>query len=150
MKKYLAFIALFLVLASCGPKRVVEAKYDNGNPRVVKYYDKVDGKEKLVKEEVFYENKVKKMEGEYSNDQRTGKWSAWYENGKLWSTGEYKDGKRNGPGMVYHENGNKYIESVYANDEKTGKWKFYDTTGKVVKEVDFDMLNQKKLNDSIK
>jgi antitoxin component YwqK of YwqJK toxin-antitoxin module len=152
MKKYLAFSTLILALAlfSCGPKKVVESKYENGNPKVVKYYSKVNGKEQVVKEEVYYENKVKKMEGEYINEQRTGHWSAWYQNGQLWSTGEYKDGKRNGPGMVYHENGTKYIESVYANDDKAGKWRFYDSTGKVVKEVDFDLLKQKINNDSIK
>jgi len=150
MKKYLALLTLVLALVSCGPKKVVESKYENGNPRVIKYYSKVDGKEQVVKEEIYYENKVKKMEGEYANNERSGHWSAWYESGKLWSTGEYKDGKRNGPGMVYHENGNKYIESAYTNDEKTGKWRFYDTTGKVVKEVDFDLLKQKQVIDTIK
>jgi antitoxin component YwqK of YwqJK toxin-antitoxin module len=150
MKKFLAFSIVIILLSGCGPKKVVESSYDNGNPRVVKYYSKIKGKDQLVKEEIYYENKVKKMEGEYTNDQRSGIWSAWYENGKLWSTGEYKDGKRNGPGVVYHENGNKYIESIYTKDEKTGKWRFYDTTGKVVKDVDFDLLQQKQLNDTIK
>jgi antitoxin component YwqK of YwqJK toxin-antitoxin module len=150
MKKYLALPIMILALYSCGPKKVVEAKYENGNPRIIKYYDKVDGKDKLVKEEIFYENKIKKMEGEFDNDQRTGLWSAWYANGKLWSTGEYKNGKRNGPGCVYHENGTKYIESNYINDMKTGKWRFYDTTGKVVKEVDFDLLKGNQMNDTIK
>ena len=150
MKKFLALSLMILALGSCGPKKVIESKYENGNPKDVKYYDKVNGKEQLVKEEFFYENKIKKMQGEYSNDQRSGHWTAWRENGKLWSEGEYKDGKRNGPGVVYHENGLKYIESTYTNDEKTGKWRFYDTTGKIVKEVDFDLLNQKQKADSIK
>jgi len=150
MKKFLAFSVLILAITSCGPKKVIESKYDNGNPKVVKYYKKVNGKQQLVKEVDFYENKIKKMEGEYSNDQRSGHWSAYYENGRLWSEGDYKDGKRNGPGVVYHENGKKYIESIYTNDEKTGKWRFYDTIGKIVKEVDFDLLKQKQLQDTIK
>ncbi|NVO21106.1 MAG: hypothetical protein HXX13_15495 [Bacteroidetes bacterium] len=149
MKKYLLLSLSLLFLISCGPKKVVESRYENGNPKDVKYYKKVDGKQEVVKEEVFYENKVKKMEGAYEHNQRTGHWSAWYEDGKLWSEGEYKDGKRNGPGFVYHPNGKKYIESNYANDVKVGKWRFFDSTGVVVKEVDFNLVN-KKLTDSIK
>lgn len=150
MKKLISLTCIALLLFSCGPKKVIESKYENGNPKVVKYYSKIDGKKQLVKEVVFYENETKKLEGEYANEQRTGHWMAWYENGKLWSEGEYKDGKRNGPGVVYHDNGKRYIESVYTNDEKTGKWRFYDTTGTLVKEVDFDLVNAKQKNDSIK
>ncbi len=150
MKKYLTLIIIALLLLSCGPKKVIESKYENGSPKVIKYYSKIDGKEQLVREVVFYENKNKKMDGEYSNNQRSGHWMAWYENGKLWSEGDYKDDKRNGPGLVYHENGKKYIESMYTNDENTGKWRFYDTNGVVVKEVDFDLINKKQAADSLK
>lgn len=149
MKKYIAFTVFAILLVGCGPKKVIESTYDNGNPKVVKYYKRSGGKEQLVREEVFYENKHKKLDGEYSGNQRSGHWTAWYEDGKVWSEGDYKDGKRNGPGMVYHENGKKYIESMYTNDIKTGKWRFYDSTGMVIKEVDFDLLNQKQRSDSI-
>ncbi|MBK7174631.1 MAG: hypothetical protein IPH84_15700 [Bacteroidales bacterium] len=140
MKKYSLGILLLITFMACGPRKVIESTYKNGNPKVIKYYEKVDGKDQLVKEVVFYENKNRKMEGSYSGEKRSGTWTAWYENGKVWSEGSYLDGKRNGPGMVYHENGKKYIESVYANDEKTGKWRFYDTAGNVIKEVNFDLM----------
>ena len=140
MKNILTIVALMFMLIACGPRKVVESTYENGNPKVVKYYEKKDGKDQVVKEIVFYENKNKKMEGEYSDEKRSGTWTAWYEDGKVWSEGAYVDGKRNGPGIVYHPNGRKYIESVYANDEKTGKWRFYDTAGNVIKEVDFDLM----------
>jgi antitoxin component YwqK of YwqJK toxin-antitoxin module len=145
---FLLFIPLFLL--GCGPRKVIESRFDNGNPQVVKYYEKIDGKDQVVKETIYYKNKNKKMEGEYQSDQRTGKWSAWFEDGKMWSIGEYKDGKRNGPGIVYHTNGKKYIESFYTNDEKTGNWRFYDTTGMVVKEVNFDEINRKLISDTLK
>ena len=150
MKKQLALLFFVLALVSCSPKKVIESRYKNGNPKVVKYYEKIDGKEQLIKEIIFYENQNKKIEGDYKEGQRSGHWSAWYESGKLWSEGDYKDGKRNGSGMVYHENGKKYIESVYANDEKTGKWRFFDTSGMVIKEVDFDLLNKRALADTLK
>ncbi|MBK7214330.1 MAG: hypothetical protein IPH88_13730 [Bacteroidales bacterium] len=150
MKKILSLSLILLAMLACGPKKIIESKYDNGNPKVVKYVKKINGKEQVIKEEYFYDNNVKKMEGEYTDEKRSGKWSAWYQNGKLWSEGMYSEGLRNGPGMVYHENGKKYIESFYTNDEKTGKWRFYDTTGKVIKEVDFDqILKSKMIKDSI-
>jgi antitoxin component YwqK of YwqJK toxin-antitoxin module len=90
------------------------------------------------------------MDGQYSNNLRSGHWIAWYEDGKIWSEGDYKDGKRNGPGLVYHENGKIYIESMYADDAKTGKWKFYDTSGVIVKEVDFDLISGKQSADTLR
>lgn len=140
MKYFSVLLLISVFLVACGPKKVVESTYKNGNPNVVRYYDKVNGERQLVKEVVYYENENKKLEGDYANNKRSGHWKAWYEDGKLWSEGEYKDGKRNGPGIVYHENGNKYIESNYSNDEKTGKWRFFDSTGKLIQEVDYDLL----------
>ena len=144
MKHSAVLFLIAMIIAGCGPKKVVESTYENGNPKVVKYYEKVDGKRQVIKEVIYYENNVRKMEGDYENEARTGRWQVWYNDGNLWSTGEYKAGKRHGPGMVYHRNGKTYIESYYTEDEKTGKWRFFDTTGKVVKEVDFDLLNSKK------
>jgi len=140
MKKTLLALIVLIIATGCGPKKVIESTYDNGNPKVIKYYKTIDGKKQVVREEVYYENSNKKMEGEYLNEKRVGKWSAWYEDGQLWSEGEYKDGKREGIGLVFHPNGKTYIESMYSGDEKTGKWRFYDTSGTLIKEVDFDKL----------
>jgi antitoxin component YwqK of YwqJK toxin-antitoxin module len=150
MKKIL-FIALIAAFAfGCSEKKVVESTYENGNPRVEKFYDKKGGELVLEREIVYYENKQKKMDGTFREDQRDGKWKAWYENGNLWSEGEYKDGKRNGPGIAYHENGKKYIEGMYRDDSRVGPWKFYDTTGVLLKEVNFDLVPQQADGDSIK
>jgi len=143
MKKILTFILTGTVLWGCEPSEVVESTYEDGSPKVIKYYDKIDGKKQVVKETILYENSRKKMEGTYLNERRNGNWRAWYNDGKLWSEGEYKDGKRHGPGTVYHPNGRKYIESFYTEDEKTGKWRFYDTAGTVIKEVDFEQIKKK-------
>ncbi len=146
-----ALIVLLAFLAfGCSEKKVIESTYENGNPRVVKYYQKKGGDLELEREVVFYENKQKKMEGTYRNEQRDGKWKAWYENGTLWSEGEYQDGKRNGMGIAYHENGKKYIEGNYLNDMRVGIWYFYDTTGVVLKEVNFDLVPKAKEADSLK
>lgn len=144
MKQSATLLLIALFFAGCGPKKVIESTYENGNPKVVKYYKKVDGKKQAIKEVIFYENNVRKMEGNFENEARTGLWQAWYNDGKLWSTGEYKAGKRHGLGMVYHRNGKAYIESYYTEDEKTGKWRFFDSTGKILKEVDFDLLKKRR------
>lgn len=127
---------------------MVESKYENGNPKVVKYYHKKGGKLILDREVMYYENKHKRLEGEYNNQQRDGLWKAWYENGTLWSEGEYKDGKRNGGAISYHPNGGKYIEGKYLDDIRVGAWRFYDTTGVMTKEVDFDLVPKALESDS--
>jgi antitoxin component YwqK of YwqJK toxin-antitoxin module len=140
MKKLL-FILLFAQLAfGCSHKKVVEATYENGNPRIVRYYHKESGNEVLDREVIYYQNKQVKMDGEFLQEQRNGIWKAWYENGNLWSEGEYKNGKRNGKGISYHENGKKYIEGMYRNDVRVGIWQFYDTTGVLTREVNFDLV----------
>jgi len=149
MKKILLLSLLVAIAFGCGPKKVVESTYPNGNPRVVKYYHK-NGKDLILeKEVVFYENKQKKMEGAYKDTKRDGHWQAWYQNGQVWSEGDYKDGKRNGMGTAYHENGKKYIEGMYRDDMRVGMWHFYDSIGKQIKEVNFDLVPGAK-PDSIK
>jgi antitoxin component YwqK of YwqJK toxin-antitoxin module len=144
----IAFLATFLL--GCSEKKVVESTYENGNPRVEKYFHK-KGKELILdREVVYYENKQKKMEGTYKDLQRDGEWKAWYENGILWSEGSYAVGKRNGIGIAYHENGKKYIEGMYRDDQRVGPWRFYDTTGVLMKEVNFDLVPKQVGSDSIK
>ena len=49
MKRILLFLAMALIIVSCAPRLTekVEAKHSNGQPQVVRYYDKSD---KCVKE----------------------------------------------------------------------------------------------------
>jgi len=150
MKKLLLIVLIAGFAFGCSEKKIVEATYDNGNPRIEKYYTKKGSQLILNREVIYYENKQKKMEGTYKADQRDGQWKAWYENGLLWSEGEYKDGKRNGTGVAYHENGKKYIEGMYRDDARVGAWRFYDTTGVLLKEVNFDLVPVPANSDTIK
>ena len=149
MRKILIVALIGLFTVSCSEKKVVESTYENGNPKVEKYYRKKGEELILTREVIFYENKQKKMEGTYKEDQRDGKWQAWYENGTLWSEGDYKAGKRDGIGIAYHENGKKYIEGMYRNDLRIGTWRFYDTTGVMVKEVNFDLIPKPADSDTV-
>ena len=149
MKKILLITMLAVIAFSCTQKKVIEATYDNGNPKVVKYYHKKGNDLLLEREVVYYDNKQKKIEGEYKDQQRTGPWKAWYKNGTIWSEGEYKEGKRSGKGIYYHENGKKYIEGLYRDDLRVGDWRFYDTTGALIKEVNFDTVEDTQSGDSL-
>lgn len=149
MIRILLITMVAALVSGCSQKEVIEATYENGNPKIVKFYHNKGGKLILDREVLYYENKQKKIEGEYHDQQRDGLWKAWYENGTLWSEAEYKNGKRNGPGSSYHKNGKKYIESMYRDDLRVGAWHFYDTTGVLTKQVDFDHLQGILQEDSI-
>ena len=140
MNRILLITLLAILTFGCSHKKVIEATYENGNPRVVRYYHKKAGKLMVEREIVYYQNKQVKMDGKFKNEEREGIWKAWYENGILWSEGEYKAGKSNGPGIAYHPNGKKYIEGLYRDDARVGAWKFYDTTGVLTHEINFDLV----------
>ena len=94
MNRILLTTLLAFLAFGCSHKKVIEATYENGNPRIVRYYHKKAGKLLVEREIVYYPNEQVKMDGKFKNEEREGLWKAWYENGKLWSEGEYKAGKR--------------------------------------------------------
>jgi len=135
-------LLLLFSLAACTTKpekRVIEA-YKTGNPKVVRYFAKENGKEKMVKEEVFYENNRIEYSGEFKDSLRNGHWLYYYENGKLWSDGFFKDGVSDGLRKTYYENGKLRYEGVYDKGRMKGSWKFYDENGTLSKEVNADTL----------
>jgi len=150
MIRILLVTILIVITSGCTRKEVVESTFENGNPKIVKYYHKKGGELFLDREIVYYKNKQKKIDGEYKDQQRNGLWKAWYENGTIWSEGEYKDGKRNGIGISYYENGKIYIEGMYKDDIRVGAWRFYDTTGILTKEVNFDLVPRALESDSLR
>lgn len=136
MKKILILLTACLLLASCSEKLTekVMAKFPNGQPRVVRYFDKQD---RCVKETEFYDSGQVKMEGGMLNDKMEGEWTSYFPDGRVQSHGFFKDGERTGYGEAYYYNGNMYQEGSYSNGKHCGKWKFYDEQGYLLKEVDF-------------
>ncbi|MHC1707797.1 MAG: toxin-antitoxin system YwqK family antitoxin [Bacteroidales bacterium] len=94
-------------------KKVIEEKYPDGSPKTVKYYLENNGRQELVKEVDFYPNKNKRLEGEYKNDQRNGKWTYYYEDGKIWSEGSFVDDLNDGERTTYYENGQIRYQGSY-------------------------------------
>ncbi len=130
-------ILLFFVSCSGKTERVVESSYPDNTPQVVKYYKQSGNHKELVKEESYYPNKQKRMEGEYKDNERDGKWIYYYESGKIWSEGFFKKGKSEGLRITYFENGKKRYEGHYKQDLRAGIWKFYTEDGKLAEEIDY-------------
>lgn len=141
MKISISFLLLIFLagLNSCSDqqKKVVEESYPDGSPKVVKFYKENEGNKELVKEIDYYPNKNKRLEGEYKQEQRNGKWTYYYENGNIWSEGFFKDGVNEGLRTTYFENGQIRYTGQYKNGERTGIWRFNNEEGKLVKEMDY-------------
>lgn len=139
MKKIVFQLLIFTVLVACSspPYEVVEERFSNGNPKVVKAY-KSEAQEVLLKEVQYYNDSSKYMEGSYKNGKRDGVWTAWYQNGNIWSTGNYKEGLESGKKTVYHENGQKYYEGTIRDEKRQGTWTFWDESGEVLKTINYD------------
>ncbi len=138
-KLLLLFFGIIYILSSCksSTEKVVESRFEDKSPEVIKYYKKTGETRELVKEEAFYQNKNKRMEGEYLNNERNGRWVYYYENGKVWSEGFFKAGKNEGLRSTYFENGNKRYEGNYKSDLRVGIWKFYSESGSLSNQINY-------------
>ena len=122
------------------PSAYVIEYYENGDggnksPKIVHYY--VGSDSLNYKEVQYYEDGVKKMEGNYVNNEREGEFTAWHRNGNIWSNGNYVKGKAEGMRRVYYENGKIFIEGEYMHDKRVGEWAFYDTLGVLIKTISY-------------
>jgi antitoxin component YwqK of YwqJK toxin-antitoxin module len=132
-------LLLSVFLFGCAPvlEEVVIESYDDGTPKVVRYY-KGEGKQKtMVKEGYFYPDGAIRMEGEYLHGVKHGRWISYYKDGTKWSEGHYTEGVNNGATTTWHENGQKYYEGFYKNGERSGLWKFWGDDGVFIKEIDY-------------
>lgn len=138
MKRYSVLLVLFFVLVfapCCNRQRErVVNRYDNGQPALVRVYDRSG---QCVKEMEYYENGVLKMEGTMEDGHREGEWKCYFPDGKTQSTGFFHEGLRTGKASVYHENGNIYMEGHYKDNRHTGEWKYYDEQGYLLRIDDY-------------
>ena len=137
MNVMILIMGLVLFGCSSGLEKVVTDSYDDGTPKVVKYYKGKGSSKTLVKEAYFYPDGTLRMEGEYKFGIKNGKWTSYYKDGTKWSEGYYTDGINNGPTNTWYENGQLYYQGYYKNGERAGLWKFYDEKGNFLKEIDY-------------
>ncbi|MCF8364921.1 MAG: hypothetical protein K9H16_04015 [Bacteroidales bacterium] len=145
MKKFILLIFALSIFGgmSCAPglEQVIAEKYADGTPKVVKYF-KGNGKAKsMVKQSFYYPDGKLRMEGEFKEGAKTGRWISFYSNGNKWSEGDYSEGVNDGKTITYHENGQKYYEGAYDNGKRSGVWKFWDEKGEFLKEINYDAFD---------
>jgi antitoxin component YwqK of YwqJK toxin-antitoxin module len=86
----------------------------------------------------FYESGQMKYEGNWKEENKSGKWSSFYENGNPWSETHYNNGVKDGKTTSWYSNGVKRFEGFYKNDKRFGKWTFWDEEGNLVQEENFE------------
>jgi uncharacterized protein len=138
MQKFLFSALIAALLFACSGPTIKKEKYDNGRIKSEKTYQKIDGKEQLVKEVQYHPNGKKYIEGGFKNELRDGHWVSYYDDGKLWSEGGFVKGESHGKRTVYHPNGKKYYEGSFNMGKRSGVWVFYDENGNKVKEVNYN------------
>jgi len=103
--------------------------------------EQTKGLERKVEKVVeYYENGIKKLEGETVNGERHGPWKYYYANGFLWSEGSFWYGERKGYSIIYYKSGKKQMEGQYAKDLKVGKWKLWNEDGSLNQIIDLDKM----------
>ena len=140
MKKLVTAGIVLLLICACSSEteRVIVKTYPDGNVELEHYYLFSGSDSVLIRETGYYPEGMKRIEGEYAESKREGRWTYWYDNGNKWSEARFKAGLQHGKNTVWHENGTKYYEGNYKSGERTGVWKFWDENGKLIKEVDYD------------
>ena len=128
MKQTYLIITALMLIVGCSNINAqqfitnVEETYKNGSPKVVKIYIESNENIKLVKENHWYLNGQKKLEGNYVGGLREGAWTEWYLTGQKRGVGTWNGDKREGIWTFWDWDGQKEEEQAYKNDKREGKW----------------------------
>lgn len=134
----LLLIAALAIGCQTEPAQVVESNWSPEQPKLIAYYEEVNGDSVKVKEEKFYEEGTTEYIGGYDeNGLRHGEWRYFYKDGTLWSLGVYEHGVMNGKKEVYWPDGTLRYEGYFLNNEKSGHWVFYKADGSILQEMDY-------------
>ena len=159
MKKLLLLFITTSFVLSQNLIEDVSDRYENGNIKIISYYQKTGGKLELVKLESYYENGQIEKEGNYKDGWKDDKYTyynedgslkgegihkdgeiwdglivSYYENGQIKEEGNYKDGDRDGyKEYKYYEDGQIKGEGNFKDGELDGKWTYYNEDGSIKK-----------------
>ena len=93
---------------------VVKTKHENGMDKEVWVYKRsIFGKEKKIKEMIFFSNGNKESEVNYKKGKVNGWARLWHKDGKLQMEATYKNGKTHGVRNAYHKNGKIFCRAEY-------------------------------------
>lgn len=112
MKRNIIYVlGLFFLFISCTKEEIVE-KYDNGEAKLVYLFKEDNGKKIKVKEIHYYDNKQKRLEGEFDKEgSKTGKWNFYFASGNKFASADFTDSET-GKGWIVFDNKGKEIVSA--------------------------------------
>ncbi|MDX9797758.1 MAG: hypothetical protein RBT05_02760 [Bacteroidales bacterium] len=118
ISKINAIFLLVLIFSSCTKNnKEVISFYENGNPKLV-YFTKMDKNIKYkVAEKMYYENGKLQYEGNFNNNEKTGKWTYYFENGAIFSKCDFTNSKSGNGWEVYKMDNTKIVSSKDKIDE---------------------------------
>ena len=95
LTKILIITLLTLFISNCGENLIEEVKerYGGGELKVVEYYKKIGDTQKLVRKREYHNNGQIKIEGNYKDGEKDGKWTYYNKDGSIENVEEYKDGE---------------------------------------------------------
>ena len=99
---------------------------------------------------LWFDNGLPKMRGQYVEGKRVGRFIWWHSNGNKQLEGGYVKGNKTGLWVWRHKNGMKAIEGSYEDDIAAGIWKWWDAEGNVKAEEDMDENQQAEEEDAKK
>lgn len=127
----LGITLLAVMLSACEKEltRFVKGKFDNGQPKMILYYDGERAEENFVKMETYYENGQIKSIINFDGADKDGIMRSWHPNGQPLSKAEYVKDKKEGYTFYNHKNGQTKYEGNYLHNRKDGKWVAYNKEG---------------------
>ncbi len=72
----------------------------------------------------FHKNGQKKLEAEYLDGKKHGKFTMWHDDGRKWIEGHYHEGKKHGKSTIWRKDGEKFGEAIYKHGKLIDKTKF--------------------------
>lgn len=133
------FISLVILSCNSNTQKEIVSKYPDDSPQLEIQYTINDLKQKvIVKETDYYQGNIKRVEGNFKNGLKHGKWTYWHKNGNKWSEGTFLCGLSHGRFTIWKEDGTRDFSSSYKYGKPYGKWMFWNEEGRITKEVYVD------------
>ncbi len=139
MIRFALTLLLITSLFSCQSdlQEVIEERWEDGSPRIVRTYAPSADTLIIVKELSYYPNGQVRLKGSFLEGERHGHWVYYYDNGKRWSEGHYVNGLEDKKRRVWHHNGQLNYEGMFRMGKKVGVWRFFDEHGNLITEEDY-------------
>lgn len=128
--------ALFLLL---GCRSEVVGTHPDGQPRIVRTWSWLGGKDSLhlKREQTFHHNGKPERDARYRQGVLHGPYAEFWSNGQKRTAGHYVDGRRQGDWEVYYNQFSVAARGAYRDDLKDGSWTEFHENGELKSRGDY-------------